>query len=156
MYDPAMNDVRFDDLTKALASGLPRRTFLKMVGAGLLALGRSNDASGHAAADEDTALRSRTASPLSSPEVTCPHEGHQRVCNGMCCANHGTCATKGRARGVTCANGGCCANGERCCPSRDERGHITDVCCKAHETCEVIVGQDGTATGRCRPIPPLL
>ncbi len=151
-----MDNNRFDELTKALAAGLSRRDILKLLGVAFLS------ASGLRWGDSLAAQSARaTHDPINtglsaSEQAVCRHKGHQKMCNGICCANHGTCEMKGHGRGLSCAHGHCCRTGESCCASLDRNGRVSETCCKANETCVTATELDGSYTSICRRIKPLV
>ncbi len=148
-----MNDEHLDALAKMLASGVPRRRFLQALGAAVLGVVGYDTAPASASERQPRGaqMQSVTAQP-----VTCPHRGRQQICNGACCAENGSCETKGHGRGVSCEHGGCCATSETCCASLHPNGRYTEVCCEANETCVQTAGRDGTFIGVCRPLTPLV
>src|SRR5689334_10754337 len=107
-----MDDNRFDALTKLLAQSISRRELLKLLGAGVMTFVGLGPKGSSAAADR-TGTKGYSSPPVPVDQsVICSHKGHQKVCGGVCCAEGGTCETKGHARGVACAHAGCCSIGE--------------------------------------------
>ncbi|HZG69481.1 MAG TPA: hypothetical protein VEZ12_22295 [Herpetosiphonaceae bacterium] len=159
-----MDDAQFDDLTKALARGLPRRQMLKLLGSGLLALaGFGSGGRGSAAAGAlERHNRRGTGSPPGQPS-TCPagksacgdyccHPG-QECCGDVCTdirsdpSHCGACDTA-CAAGLYCVDGACsvCPKGHHvlcngaCCPPNgtcETRGHGRGVACGDGQCCAV-------------------
>ncbi len=151
-----MDNNPFDALTKALAAGVSRREVLKMLGVALLSASGFRSEDSRAATSAGVAHDPAHKDLSANEQAICRHKGHQKKCNGVCCANHGTCETKGHSHGVSCAHGHCCRTGESCCASLDRNGRVSETCCKANETCVTTSEPDGTYTGVCRRIKPLV
>jgi hypothetical protein len=142
-----MDDRRFDQLVKAVASGASRRSVLK----GMLGLGGAALVGG--AALEPGAKAARRPTPTPKP-ITCP--GNQTPVNGVCtcpgsapnkcgpdcCTGKVTDPYPRAANHSECCDNACCFGTcygeELCCPTNSRSGELpplADVCSATNECC---------------------
>ncbi len=123
-----MDGHRFDELTRALAGSVPRRTFFRAM------LGLAAGVSGATKVDARTS-RTRPTIPPPPPPDLCP--GGVQKCNGSCCPADQTCCNGSCCVG-TCENGVCCETGaihcgNECCSAGTHC--CGSICCASADLC---------------------
>jgi hypothetical protein len=125
---------RFDRMTRRIGTGVDRREVLRLVGAGLLALGGSWPS------------RHRTQAQIAPGQATCSQDAECLArdadpCTGAACVD-GTCTYFI----VDCIPGHvCCGNGA-CCPTGEAAGCLADADCApaGSDPCEGVRCEGGT------------
>jgi hypothetical protein len=131
--------VFFDDLSRILASPMPRRQTFKLIGA---ALGGAVITSlGFGQADSTTSCRNGETQCGSGRNAICCSSGQMCCGNStigyICCPSSGGCCTDARqpycsSATETCCRGICCNHGSKqtCCTNG-----TSGICCRADEVC---------------------
>ncbi len=127
----------FDDLSRMLASPMPRRRALLIIAGTVVSTALAS-------------LRPARAQVPTCGSVDCPPG--QSCCNstfGLCCPDTGTCCSFGTAAafcctaaGQACCAGFCCPTQQQCCATSEQ----TPLCCPdGYKCCDV-------ARGTCCPV----